>query len=300
MDYKTLYEKASPNKLFATVAIPGIISMLVSSLYQILDGAFVGKLLGATAFAAVNLAMPMVIINFAISDLVGVGSAIPIAIKLGEKKEEEACNIFSAACLMIVAAGAVLGALLFVFAEKLALMMGADSTLAALAADYLKIYALFSPFITILFAVDNYLKICGKVKYSMMINILMSVLSAAFEALFLIVFKMGIYGAALGCASGMFICVLIGFMPFFFKKTKLRFTKPKITKEVLTAIITNGMPIFLDNVSGRITSLFINSSLLKMGGNDGGFRLWGDDVCGRDNVSRALRYVRLHSARSGL
>lgn len=85
MDYKTLYGKTPPTKLFAIVAIPGIISMLVSSLYQIIDGAFVGQLLGATAFAALQLVMPLVVLNFSIADLIGVGSAVPIAIKLGEK-----------------------------------------------------------------------------------------------------------------------------------------------------------------------------------------------------------------------
>lgn len=59
--------------------------MLASSLYQLLDGMFVGQLLGGEAFAALNLAMPLVIINFAISDLIGVGSAVPISVRLGEK-----------------------------------------------------------------------------------------------------------------------------------------------------------------------------------------------------------------------
>jgi Na+-driven multidrug efflux pump len=98
MDYKDLYEKTPPTKLFAIVAIPGIISMLMSSLYQVVDGVFVGQLLGSNAFAALNLVMPLVILNFSIADLIGVGSAVQISIKLREKDEEAASNIFSAAC----------------------------------------------------------------------------------------------------------------------------------------------------------------------------------------------------------
>ena len=68
--------------------------MLASALYQTIDGIFVGQFLGATAFAALNLAMPFVIINFSLADLIGVGSAVPISICLGREQEGEANNIF--------------------------------------------------------------------------------------------------------------------------------------------------------------------------------------------------------------
>ena len=83
MDSTALFARTAPRRLFFTAAIPGAISMLASSLYQTLDGVFVGQFLGATAFAAINLAMPFVIINFSLADLIGVGSAVPIAVSLG-------------------------------------------------------------------------------------------------------------------------------------------------------------------------------------------------------------------------
>ena len=98
MDQKTLFLNTSPTRLFFKAALPGSVGMLASSLYQLLDGMFVGQLLGGEAFAALNLAMPLVIINFAISDLIGVGSAVPISVRLGEKRPEEANNIFTCAC----------------------------------------------------------------------------------------------------------------------------------------------------------------------------------------------------------
>ena len=62
--------------------------MLASALYQTVDGVFVGHFLGSTAFAAVNLAMPFVIINFSLADLIGVGAAVPISICLGKQEKE--------------------------------------------------------------------------------------------------------------------------------------------------------------------------------------------------------------------
>ena len=105
MNHKELFLKTSVWRLFFMAAIPGAISMLASALYGLFDGIFVGQILGDTAFAAINLAFPFVIINFAISDLIAVGSAVPISIALGRQEEKEANNIFTCALLMIMGAG---------------------------------------------------------------------------------------------------------------------------------------------------------------------------------------------------
>ncbi len=266
MDYKTLYTKTSINRLFALVAIPGIISMLMSSLYQIIDGAFVGNILGAEAFAAINLVMPFVIINFSIADLIGVGSSVPIAIRLGEKKEQEASNIFSCACLMIIGLGVVVGIIFYFGAESVLRLMGADGQLVDMSMEYLRVYAICTPLTTIIFAVDNYLRICGKVRFSMIINILMSIISVVLEFLFLFVFRFGIWGAALATCLGMIICALIAFVPFFRGTLQLRFIRPKMSRKVLISIFSNGFPSFLNNMAGRIISIVINIFLLRLGG----------------------------------
>ena len=84
MNSNVLFAKTPPLKLFFLASIPGAISMLASALYQTIDGIFVGQFLGATAFAAVNLAMPFVIINFSLADLIGVGSSVPISSAWGK------------------------------------------------------------------------------------------------------------------------------------------------------------------------------------------------------------------------
>ena len=110
MDSTALFSKTPPQKLFFTAAVPGAISMLASSLYQLIDGILVGNFLDSTSFAALNLAMPFVIINFALSDLVGVGSSVPISVALGRGDRKEANNVFTCACLLILGAGVVVGA----------------------------------------------------------------------------------------------------------------------------------------------------------------------------------------------
>lgn len=266
MNHNTLFEKASPVKLFFMAAIPGGISMLASSLYGILDGVFIGRILGETAFAALNLAFPFVIINFSLADLIGVGSSVPISIHLGKKENKEANNIFSCACLMIVITGALMGTILYFAAPTLIRLLGASGELAEFAVQYMRVYALCSPVTTIVFAMDNYLRICGKIRKSMFLNILMSALSAVFELLFLGVFRFGIWGAALATCSGMLICALLAFYPFWKNNLPLRLCRPQFSLPMIRQIVSSGSPNFLSNITGRITEIFMNIMLLRFGG----------------------------------
>ena len=176
--------------------------MLASALYQTLDGIFVGRFLGETAFAALNLAMPFVIINFSLADLIGVGAAVPISVCLGRQERQAANNIFTCSCLMIVGTGVLMGGVLFAAAPWLIQLMGAQGEFAALAVQYMRVYALCSPVTTIIFAVDNYLRICGFIRGSMGLNILMSGLSGLLEFLFLGVLGWGIWGGGAGHLLG--------------------------------------------------------------------------------------------------
>ena len=268
MDHNTLFAKTPPGRLFFMAALPGSIGMLASALYQLIDGILVGQVLGEAAFAAINLAMPFVIINFALADLIGVGSSVPIAVRLGQGDEKAANNIFSCACLMIVGAGFLLGAVLFLAAPLLMALMGAEGELASLATLYLRVYALFSPVTTIIFASDNYLRICGKIRMSMWLNILMSILTGVLEFTLLVVLDWGIWAAALASSLGMVACVVIALAPFARGKFQLRFCRPRFSRAMVKQIVACGSPNFLNNIAGRVTSILMNFVLLRMGGQN--------------------------------
>lgn len=266
MNSTTLFSKTPPLKLFFIASVPGAVSMLASALYQTLDGVFVGQFVGSTAFAALNLAMPFVIINFSLADLIGVGSAVPISVSLGKKHFEHANNFFSCACLMIFVTGVLIGGIMFTAAPLLISLMGAEGLFADFAVQYLRVYALCSPVTTIIFAVDNYLRICGYIRSSMMLNILMSALSAGLEFFFLGIMGWGIWAAALATCISMSVCAAIAFIPFVRKKALLRFCRPRFTKVMIRRIITCGSPNFLNNIAGRITSILMNAILVRLGG----------------------------------
>ncbi len=265
-----MYATMSPWRLFFIVAMPGMISMFAMSIYSIVEGIFIGQKLGEGAFAAVNIAMPLVMINFALADLIGVGASVPISIALGKKEHEEANNVFSCSVLMIFIASLVMGTAMFAAARPLCRMMGADGTLLETSVRYLRTVALCSPLSTIFFAMDNYLRISGYVKTSMVINIGSNIATIGLLTLFLLVFEMDVVGSALATSISMCMCSFVAMTPFLRGKTLLKFTKPRFNKAMFKEIAACGSPVFLNNIAGRISSILINVSLMALGAKEFG------------------------------
>lgn len=263
-----LFVKTKTRKLFFRAAIPGAIGMLASAMYQTLDGVYVGKFLGATAFASVNLAMPFVIINFAIADLIGVGSSVPISISLGEGKKDTADRIFSLSCVLIVFFGILMGLFMYILAPFFMKMMGADGEFASQAVMYLRTYAVMSPVSTMVFASDNYLRICGKIHTSMCLNIFLSVFCAVVELVFLGVFGFGIWAAAFASCLGMAITASISLLQFRKGRLALSFVRPVFSFSIVKKIFACGLPSFLNNIAGRLTSIVMNMILVRLGGQN--------------------------------
>lgn len=267
MDHKEFFLKTTVWRLFFIAAIPGAVSMLASAIFGLFDGIFIGNILGDTAFAAINIAFPFVIISFSLSDLVAVGSAVPISIALGRQDEKEANNIFTCALLMITGAGALMGLVLWFGAPVILDFLDASPEAQRLGVEYIRVYAFFSPISPAAFAFDNYLRISGKVKLSMWLNIGTSISTILLEFLFLFVFRWGIWSAALAPCICFGASVLIAFTLFALGKMQLKITKPRFSVKTTKKIIQCGMPIFLNNVSGRITSIAMNKALISMGGD---------------------------------
>ena len=259
------YATMRPWRLFFVVALPGMISMFAMSIYSVFEGAFIGQTLGEGAFAAVNIAFPLVFINFSLADLVGVGSSVPISIALGRKDYKTANNVFSCSILLIVGAAIFMGAIMFLAAEPLCRMMGATDVLLETSMRYLRTFALCGPLTTLFFAMDNYLRISGYVKSSMVINICQNLLTIGLLAIFLFVLKTDVVGSALAICTSMCIAALVAMIPFLRKKTMLRFARPHFHFAMIKEIAACGSPIFLSNIAGRVTSILMNISLMRIG-----------------------------------
>lgn len=267
---EVMYATMDPWKLFFRIALPGMISMFTMSIYSVVEGMFIGHQLGESAFAAVNIAMPLVMINFSVADLIGVGASAPISIALGRGDHRTANNIFTCSLVLILLASIAMGGVMFFAAEPLSQMMGASDALLETSVKYLRTYALCGPLTTVFFAMDNYLRISGYVKTSMVINIGCNLATIGFLALFLLVLGMDVVGSAIATCISMCLCSLVAMIPFLAKKTLLKFVKPQFSFGMVKEIAACGSPTFLSNIAGRITSIIMNISLMTLG-----TQLWG-------------------------
>jgi len=265
MKAEEMYARMNPWRLFFKVAMPGMISMFAMSIYSIFEGIFIGQTLGEGAFAAINIAMPLVMINFSLADLIGVGASAPISIALGKNEHKTANNVFSCSVIMIFIVSVIMGCIMFFAAEPLARLMGADDLLLDTSVRYLRTCALCSPLAAIFFAMDNYLRISGFVKTSMVINIGCNLLTLVLLSFFLLVCNMDVVGSALAVSISMSLCAIIAMIPFVAKKALLKFKKPEFSVPMVKQIAACGSPVFLNNVSGRISSILINISLMTLG-----------------------------------
>lgn len=267
-DPKKLFGETPIPRLFITAALPGAIGMLASSIYGAVDGILVGNLAGETPFAAVNLAMPFVIVLFAFGDLIGVGSAVPISIALGENRDDDANNIFSCSCIVNVLTGVFLGLLLWLLAPTIFALMGATGELAAMATTYLRVWAFFAPVTTICYSFDNYLRISGLIQRSLFANIFMAVFGGVLEFILLGPCGMGVGAAAFAFSMGMIAAVIISAWPFLKGGLQLTFVRPRFHLSEVIEVFRCGLSTFLGNAAGRITSIVMNAALLRLGGEE--------------------------------
>ena len=153
-----------------------------------------------------------------------------------------------------------------VFAKDIIFILIKDKELAELSYRFTYVFILTLPIIAPFFALDNYLRLCGKVNMSMWINIAVSIFNAMLDAILIGFFKLGIEYAALSSVLSMLIGTLIFLYPFIMKKLILRFTKPTVDVKEILYIIYNGSSEFFSNISYSVMSILTNGFLLYYGG----------------------------------
>lgn len=267
MDTNTfMFEKMQPTKLFIKCAIPATLSMIFSGIYSIADGIFVGRCIGSDALAAVNLVMPLIMISFALAEMIAVGSSVQIAMLLGQKEKELADRTFSVCIKVILGISVIIGLIFFFLSKPILTLMGTEGKALQYGIEYIRVYAVFSPLIIVYFAADNYLRICGKQNYSMALNIVTSVLNIVLDFLLLVVWKQGVWAAAFTSCISIALGTVMALCPFFRNKLELKFVKGWISAKQFVKLVANGSSEFFANIASSIFSFILNIVLLSIGG----------------------------------
>lgn len=250
--------------------LPSIIMMVFTSIYSIVDGFFVSNFVGKTAFAAVNFAMPFLMILGCVGFMFGTGGSALISKFLGEGKSEKANETFSFVVYAAAASGTLLAVLGEIFVSPILSLMGAEGELLEQATLYSRIYLIGLPFYVLQFEFQCLFVTAEKPKIGLFVTLASGFANMILDAVLVMVFEWKVAGAAVATVVSMLVGGIIPLVYFGRKnKSLLKLTRCGFDKSVLFKTCTNGSSEFLSNVSTSLVSMLYNLQLMKYAGEDG-------------------------------
>lgn len=258
------YEKLP--KLLKNYAIPSIIAMLVSSLYNIVDQIFIGQGVGYLGNAATNVAYPLTTICLAIALLLGVGSAARFSLALGAKEKEHAALAVGNAISMMFLFGMIYFILIEIFLDPLLTIFGSTEDIMPYAQSYTKITAIGMPLLIVTNGMSNLARADGSPKFSMTCMLIGAIINTILDPIFIFVFDMGVAGAALATVIGQFVSFLMAISYIRkFKHIDLKKKHFKLQGLECLKIASLGMSNSLNQLAITIVQIVLNNSLIYYG-----------------------------------
>ena len=257
--------KENINKLLISFAIPCVISMLINSVYNIVDQIFIGKGVGTLGNAATNVIFPLVIIFNAVAGLIGNGAAANLSLKLGEGKKEEGGKIVGSAVTVSIIFSIILSVIAYFSLPKLVYMFGCTKNVYQYAVDYGKIIILGAPFMIIYSALSQLIRADGSPKYSMILLVVGAILNIILDPIFIFTFNMGVKGGAIATVIGQIVSFVMAI--FYLKKVKsvkLEKESFKVDKSI-TRTLGLGLSSFITQSTVLALFVFMNNMMTKYG-----------------------------------
>lgn len=249
---------------------PSIIMMIFTSIYGVVDGLFVSNFAGKTAFASINLVMPFIMILGGIGFMIGTGGTALVSKVLGEGKKEKANKIFTMMIIFTLLLGTLLSVIGVVSMPWVADFLGATEEMMADCILYGRIVTGFTVAFMLQNVFQSFLIAAEKPKLGLLATVLAGVTNMALDAIFIIVFKWGVAGAAI--ATGLSQCVGGIFPLIYFSRDNsslLRLTNTKLEIKPIFNACGNGSSELMSNISSSVVSMIYNFQLMKYVGEDG-------------------------------
>lgn len=252
-------------------SIPAIIAMMVTSLYNVVDRAFIGSMegIGSIAIAGLGVTMPVFTLIIAFGMLISVGASTRLSIKLGERNKEEAEKILGNALTLSIIISLIITVLGLVFLEEILFILGASKDSISYAKDYMSVILVGSIFNLVAFSLNNAIRAEGNPKLAARTMIVGCVLNLILDPIFIFVFDLGIKGAAIATVLCQ-VVVCIWVTKYFIRgksNLKLKKCNLKLDKDIVKNVFAIGMTPFAMEVAISITHMFTNNSLKAYGGD---------------------------------
>ena len=263
------------SSLLRRFAIPSVIAMLVSALYNMVDQLFIGHSIGVLGNAATNVAFPLSMVCTSIGLLCGIGGAANFNLCMGRREPEHAKSYVGNAISMLAILGVILCVAVQLFLRPMMLLFGATPDVIDYACTYTRITSIGFPFLIITIGGSNLIRADGSPKFSMLCNLIGAIVNTILDPLFIFVFHMGMAGAALATITGQILSfALVVFYLRGFKTLPLSLSDLKPNLACWARIAALGATPAFNQVAMMVVQIVMNNTLTHYGSNS----VYGSDI----------------------
>ena len=257
------------SSLLMQYALPAIVAMVASSLYNMVDSIFIGQGVGALAISGLAITFPFMNLSAAFGAAIGVGASTFLSVKLGQRDYDIANRILGNNVMLNIVVGVVFGVLCLIFIDPILRFFGASDATLPYARQYMQIILLGNAFTHLYLGLNAVMRSAGKPHLAMYITIFTVILNAILDPLFIYTFKLGIRGAAYATILSQLSALCWQWKLFSNKGELLHFEydKFKIEAPIVRNIISIGISPFAMNACACLVVIFINNSLVNYGGD---------------------------------
>lgn len=263
------------SSLLRRFAIPSVIAMLVSALYNMVDQLFIGHSIGVLGNAATNVAFPLSMVCTSIGLLCGIGGAANFNLCMGRREPEHAKSYVGSAISMLAILGVILCVAVQLFLHPMMLLFGATPDVIDYACTYTRITSIGFPFLIVTIGGSNLIRADGSPKFSMLCNLVGAIVNTILDPLFIFVFHMGMAGAALATITGQILSfALVVFYLRGFKTLPLSLSDLKPNMACWARIAALGATPAFNQVAMMVVQIVMNNTLTYYGSNS----VYGSDI----------------------
>lgn len=250
-------------------ALPSMVMMLFMGLYTIVDTVFVARFVDTNALSSLNIVCPVISIIVGLGTMLATGGSAIIAKKMGEGNVDEARSNFTLIIITGVIIGLVITGTGILLIDEIIWGLGASELLFPYCKDYLTVQLIFAVGNILQVLYQNLFVTAGKPALGLVLSVLAGVVNIVFDYVFIVLFQLGISGAALGTGIGYMIPTIVGTLFFMTSKSELNFHKPKMDIYALLKSCSNGASEMVSQLSSAVTTFLFNAIMMKLLGEDG-------------------------------
>ena len=264
-----MQEQQSLRKQFFRFSTATVASLMVFSLYSIVDGLFVARGVGEYAMSAVNLSVPFINLLFSIAVIFAVGTSTIIAYLLGQKNAQSANKLFSQNLVTLTVIGVTISVLVLVFTEPFALLLGADELTLEYTIHYLQGLAPFAVCFMISYNLEVLVKTDGRPRLALITVCVGCVTNCVLDYLAIFHWDMGIWGAAAATGVSQLLTCVIYMTHFFGKHTTFHTVRFRMDWKIYRRLLPIGISDGLTELCNGLMIFLFNHTILRCIGTDG-------------------------------